>query len=67
MKKKPREKCQWNGCKSESQYAIYRLYDSGNKYWGHYCNIHEKYIASENRRKIKGNPGRIYTEVFKQE
>ena len=40
--------CEYEGCPNKAEYATFRLFKDGRKYWGHYCDKHERDIVAEN-------------------
>lgn len=41
-------------CWREAEFALYRTYENGKKYWIQVCDQCEKYVAGENLRRVGG-------------
>ena len=59
-----RSMCEYEGCNSEVQYALYELRDNFTKMWRHYCKRHDELIAERNAQLKKEYPNAHWREVY---
>ena len=49
------KQCEFSpSCSSETEFALYRTYENGDKCWLQVCDKHERFVAGENLRRCGG-------------